>query len=1113
MAINQSTVTTDLIRTPSLLASTMIDALESTDTQEVSIVDPFNGFVIQMMSMCHIFSKLNEEIDDRLSYLYKNRARTAKHLLTHLSEFTYSKVMGKPATVPFALKMSSDWLRKNSVQYDENYNMLEIPAESYIEMSGTRFATYYPIQFLINRNTDALSATYRLDDTHPLYTLESNALLRSYTEVKDGIEWFLISFNMFQYAMDVQTFNASSNQGFAKTLTYTDKFYAIRVMHRLDSGLWSEMTISLSTMNYDRTVPTAIISLDPDNNQIGIKIPLVYFTTGLLRNSIKVMIYTTKGAINYSVNMTDLQSIAAHWVTSDSVYSAPMEKMPSWGLLPVSEVISGGSDPMTYAELRDAVVNNRLSDAVAITMAQLEQKAIAAGFEAITREADNVTDRLYFVWKTLRDSSDMIIPTLSGSILLDADTLDGDPETIINFDDGYHTILPTTVYKLPGESTVCTPLTTAEANNFKTMSKQEIVDELNKGNYVRQPFHIVLQEDPRSPTAKIYHMMSPTFTNLVFKDENAHSAPQMSAIAGALVHRANGTGGFLLNLHVERSANIVDLDASLLSVVLTVIDTKGEKYYLPLTCASSTDGDDVWQAILGTNYRITSENTIILVMYDENDTESSAVINMNQEFKLIYSFKTSYDSTIPKDATLNALLPTTLKTPSTAMCYQTVMMEFGKDLTDQLYTGVNVTWGSDVYQTATENVYHKATAPIYQYDESGIIYTDSDPLGYGSLKVCLMYEAGDTPPDTGDIVTKTARNIAVPSSGTTTVIEVVDATGFLIGMPVRGLNIPTNATVQTKNGNLITINKVITAAIPAGSVITGSNSQVMVRTSAVQSAISRTIPMAHTTGIYPGMTAHCIDFNRGTTVVSVTGSSVTVSADPKAVLPAGRLITFVNATAHGVIKIAKGDVLLGVDGKALIESYARNKYRIPAILFDGRIFASESPEDTALVSSIHDTISTHADQIATIDENMREVCSTFYRPYRTMGYSSFAKGNSQYLTLPLTVGFSVTLYVDESTYNNEDARDLMEQTIITTINDAVDDDYIDIQRIGKAIDDAVSDDSTRVEMGGINNDPSLRFLALNEKGTGTSVGQVLKLLDDGTIDRVPDITITFIQKP
>jgi hypothetical protein len=1069
--------------------------------------------VMQLFSNLCVFSKFSEKIDNVTASFYAQRARSAEQLYPHLSEFDYIKLMASPATLPFVFAMSRDWVIENSVYYDVNYDKLQIPATSFITMGNIVYSMYYPIDILVNRNTGAISAFYNVDKTTTLNTLESNILLDTQQYMQNGLNWFQISFNMYQFERAVTSYTVSQSQGFIKNLSYSDQFYALKIYNLGNDGTtWTEIPNIISNMYYDPTTPTALISLLTDSSQIKITIPQIYFNNNQINNTVKIELYTTKGTVNYGISLADATSLKANFDTSSSAYAAPLAQMPTWKILPTTTQVAGGSDANTYTEIRDAVVNQRLYDKVAVTPPEVKEAGIKAGFN-LYKVIDDLTERMYYASNILTDSNGMIIPTFSGSILLANDSLAGNPSSIISFTDGYYTILPTTTFKIPNNGTTCVPMTNGEISTMGAMSKSELVSELNKGTYVRQPFHISMLTSPKSPQACVYNLLSPKMKSLSFIRENAHSAPQMSVTACSIKHQNNGTGGYLLNLQITRSNNIETVDASNFEVLLTCKDKLGNSVYFPLSYLSTSSGDDVWQMVLATSYHITTDDYITAMMYNDNDVLSQVEISLNQSFTIITAFKSTYDATVPKDTTINALLPTSFQSMYTGMAQQTLVLSLGTNLSGTIYCGINTTWGTDVYKTADTTVYFTTDTPVFQTNETGIIETRVNGTTH-TLEVNQLYAMGDIPSDTNDFSISTTTVTNVPSSGTTTTFTLGDTTGVLLGMTGRGTLIPVDAVVVAKTSTSVTVNKLIISVVPIGSVITFGNGSLLKRTTQSQSSAGKILKVVSTVGIYPGQSVIGFDVPINALVESVDSTTqIKITIPTTTIVSNNTLLTFINKTAHGVVKVAQGDVERDVTGKAIVIKSAKNQYRIPSIMFDGRIFASDDLTDTTIVSNICQYIQNYTNQIATIDAGLLEDSEVYYRPSRTMGYATFGIGNSQTTSLPLSLSFSVNVYVSLAVYNNPKLKATMTESIYSTINAEIQNSIISVSNITETIATKLGTNVIDVEMGGINGNDKLRLIALEESDSKPSIEYVLTINPDNTISRVPNITVNYIPAP
>ena len=1110
--LSSDSFTRDMLSNPNRLAKTVIDLMESTDTSgALTISDPNNGFIMGLFADVSIFAQLSQKIDYVNSYYYRNRSRSAEQLYEHISEYDYVGLMASPATLPFVLRMSKDWVVANAAEYDANYNLLQIPATSYITMGGIRYSMYYPIDILVNKKTEAVDAFYNTDVQNNLFTLESNLLLDTQEYTQDGITYFQIKFNMFQFERSIITRTVGAEQGFNITLPYEDQFYAVKVFRRDTSGNWVELAYSLAQLNYDYQVPTALIRLLTDVSQVKISIPQVYFNSGQMSQNVRIELYTTRGAVNYSLSATDITGLTANFDTSSSPYAAPLEQMPVFnGIVPSVVEVQGGSNAMTYAEMRDAVINNRLHSRAAITLDEIVQAGLKAGFN-ITRHVDDITERIYFASNILRTSSDMIIPTFVGSVLLKDESLAGNPSTIISYTDGYKTLLPTTVFKVESGSQVCIPLTDAEVETIEGLSRADLVTLLNEGSYVRQPFHITLLTNAKSPKASIYNLLSPNVKSLSFVAENSNSAPQLSALAVSVTHQNDGTGGYRILMSVERSANIRSVDVANFNMYLTCTSKIGEDVYIPATyIGADENGDDIWEVILATNYRITTDDNINVEMFDANGTITRVDIDLDQTFNIVSSFNTAYNPNILQEAALNGLLPITTSAVQTVMCHQRVRLELGVNLSERIYCGVNTSWANDVYDVADETVYFATEKPIYQTNEIGVLQTRVNELG--GLDTLEIHAMESIPPMETDLTYLTTASVSAGVDDV--VLPLSDTTGILPGMRAWGTNLPVGCVVVEVDEDSVLIDLPTDTTIAEGTEVTFANRSFLKRVTVAQSDEGAVLEVADTTGLIPGLTVFGFGIATGSTIVTVDDAThFTLSLPTTEAVTAQTLLTIKNMTAPGVIKTAKGEVLKDDAGRAIVVKAASNQYRIPTILFDGRLFASDMPDDQAIVGTIAARLQNFANQIETIDAGLTEGADVYYKPARTMGLANFGIGNSETVRMDLALGFVVTVYVDEATYNTQNVRSAMTETIHRIINEQIQLPMISSSQIATTIEDTLGTSVSAVEVDGINGDSRLRLIALLDSDASPSIEDKIELLSDGSIDRVPNITVTYISKP
>ena len=146
----------------------------------------------------------------------------------------------------------------------------------------------------------------------------------------------------------------------------------------------------------------------------------------------------------------------------------------------------------------------------------------------------------------------------------------------------------------------------------------------------------------------------------------------------------------------------------------------------------------------------------------------------------------------------------------------------------------------------------------------------------------------------------TAATTADAPPGTTLTFGGAGGTsGISSGMPVAGINITAGTTVQSVSvtGTTITLSAGVSGTVPSDSVIMFDPVIVTTTADCPQNTIVLTFGPGGTDGITAGMAVAGANVAAGTTVQSVTGTTVTLSVGVPADVPTGSDITFAPLTA------------------------------------------------------------------------------------------------------------------------------------------------------------------------------------------------------------------------
>lgn len=1101
-----------VLANPSMVQNLAIKDIESRLGGKIVIPDPNNAFTLLLDASSSLCAQFVRQEDKRFDAIYKQRAQTAQELYPFMSDYDYVNLMASPATLQLRMFLSKDWIIENAVSFDDNYDKLVIPETSQFMIGSHYFGLYYPIQILVNKVSGVISITYDITTINPLKSFSTD-MLEAVSEYTYAGETFIdIVFDVWQFQTSVTTEIAIAETGFTKSYAYTNQFYAARVYTQLNgSSDWTELTYSMSHMVYDPSVATALVTPFTDTSVVKIEIPQIYFTNNLVGQSLKVVIYTTEGEISVSISDTEASEMQANFDTKSSPYAAPLLRIPSLNILPYNTtVIEGGSNPMDFADFRKAVVSDTLYTRAPISNLQLNAEVEKYGY-TLYKYLDNITDRLLFAGAALNFSDGSAVPTIVSGILLDNDIIAAASNTIRALSDGLVTILPSTIFKYTTATDLSVPLSNADVAYLENLPLVSLVNELNTNIYTRQPFHLVLSTNSNTPVAKTFNLMTPTMLTLIFNYENMHSASQISVTNAVITHENNGTGGYLIKLGVKRSTALNTADPSQFKILLYTKDKTGARIHFEAEYYASSSSIDVFTVTIPLTYHISIDGYLTSTALTESNTTDSCQLALSEVFDIRLCIPKALEPDVAQSSTLAANVSTLYTDPYLVVAQQTMSIQFGEDMSALLYNVVTTTWGNEVYAVYPENVYQTYGKDEYLFDSKGMLVSSTvtdAATGKKSLSLVKICSKGDEVLSGSDFIVSITQSQTIP----TATIAVSDVSNILVGSPVSGSGILVNTTVTAidTTANTITLSQVPTV-VSQGSTILVQNRISTKTVSTAQSAVGTDVVLSDVLYLVPGMTVKGLFIPDGTTIKSINASTntITLSAATTQILPANTVIWCANLKGPKVIKHAAGDIKLDAAGNKVVQETRQNVYRVVAPQFDARLYASQAETDVAYVASLPTVISNNAHVLDNVRANMFERTELFYKPYKTLGQSTFGIGDDVTISMNLALSFSVVYYVTTAVQNNTSLCDQIEAQTISLISEYVTSGTITIAAIFALLTENFSGNIVAVDVLGVNNDPSLQTIVCEETEAIPSVSRKLIINVDGTMSLAPDINVTF----
>ena len=665
--------------------------------------------------------------------LYKLRASTPEELYRHMSDYDYTGVYATPAPFKIVVELDKNYLVYNSNSYSDVYNRVVLPVNTVFSFGEYDFGIYYPINININKKTTAVTVEWDTSEDNSLYSLSNNSI--EFAEVtEDGIDLIQIEIPVFQFKRTIATETVTPDTGFIKTYSFTDRFYALKAFNLNKNNSWEEIKVSLSETIYNVDEPSVRIIVNQDFQTVKVVVPSIYFSTEAITSQLRLELYTTKGELNVETSSIDADSVTHNFnITNKDTYSTVLDRMSGIIIYAASAVIIGGTNGITFSELKNRVINNTFFGDVITTVGDIEKYFTNLGFKA-SRYACNVTDLIYLCHKQLTNSRDEVISAGSIKTYMQSDLISNYSDTIYSTSDDSLTILPSTIYKYDINKNMCYPLTNIERNALLILSKENKVKAFNENYYTMSPFHIRLDRSTRYPIAYTYDLNNPSSKYLRTVSENHNSDYVIKAYAVNLSH--DGINGYDIKFLLSYTSGITPDD-----IVVFFYTYSSSKVKIWSQATFQADFEDKWvyNVHIDTNYSLFKNNSIYLDTLRSDSGNVGFEVPLDTNGYLIIMVKSNMLSAEALMTTVGYNARNNFP-DYTPIIEQSMSITLGKYLSG-IYNNVDVVYKEERYLTYESNVYSVADRDIYRYDSDGNIEYSIDENN--NITYIKQYSAGD----------------------------------------------------------------------------------------------------------------------------------------------------------------------------------------------------------------------------------------------------------------------------------------------------------------------------------------------------------------------------------
>lgn len=724
------------------------------------VVDPTNPFVFLLEASClNTATAINENIIN-LRKQYPSLAQNEEDLYLHMSDEDYINRFAIPSETTFTVIINYEDLLNNyqgvgayTLQAGKkiyNEHKVTFPRNTKFIVDNTTFSIQYPINITIYSD-QSIQVTYDYSNLSPLQTLTTNIIDYVIRNEVNGVKWLSFELPVKQFTISSSNLVIQNSSYFKQIIPYNDKFYYCRIWHKFNNS-WEEILVTYTDQVYDPEKVTASVQVHSLN--IIVHIPNIYISSKLISPNIRVDIYTTLG--KQVINMADYKisafetELSAIDETELDIYTAALTNINF--LTYSTELVNGGSDNITFAQLREKIINNSVgAQNLPITNVQLETLINTKGFDLV-KNIDIITNRIFLaVQKLPPPINDSLIIPMNIGIMTYLD-LELSLYNENDFDKIVHnkrsiTILSENIFE--NKNSVLKILSNRDKRIIESKSNIEKIKDVNSHNYLYNPFYYVLTDEYNGFETRIYDLDSPTASKLNFKSQNETlKIPVNTSIYE--IKKSNDV--YILTLFIK-SGDVYNNEFGTstnhqVGAQITYIPENGSDYHylegVGETVETTAGIIDfiVYKFRIKINYEIFNNNLSIesrnskgVLVYNE--------ISLNKTVNILHYTNKLIDGYKPHNHDKYLVDVSDGSVPINAITHETLDINFGNELTN-LWRRSRLLPEETSYKTYTENIPKVYTVPVYEVqNETGTVFKKDDISGTPEIVFPKLHSRGD----------------------------------------------------------------------------------------------------------------------------------------------------------------------------------------------------------------------------------------------------------------------------------------------------------------------------------------------------------------------------------
>lgn len=722
----------------------VLDLMEQNSNGVSRVVDASNSVAFIIETMASMGSAIMEEINLSERRMYKSLAQTPDELYHHMADRDYLNIFSTPAICNFKILLSVESIYKYAVATGEDTGVrkLTIPKHTEFKVASIPFTMQYPVDIVVMQNM-AINVHYDMSENSPLLNVKEHTIKQLIRYI-NGHPYIEIAIPCLQTTLTSYTAKLNAVTEFTRTYNFKDKFHYCRAyLKNEEDATWEEISVTMNPSVYDLATPTVCCKVL--NGSLEVSIPQIYFTNGLIEDSIRFDIYTTRGPIEmvmsnyvpgtaYSANWRDLDSVKT------SVFSAPLNIFPDYTIYS-DEVLIGGKNGIGFNALRTQVIRSRRDrDGKIITEDQLEYEVNDRNYDLIL-DKDTITDRVYLASRELPKPTNNTTSTGIGCLV---STLSTDMSKMylhqtVRDHDKRVTILPSTLYRRDNGV-----LRIVDNDVVQTLLEQRLANPdalantINNVEYLYSPFHYVMDITTETFATRPYYLQDPQINSCYYFASNETMGLVASIQAYEIRYRTTDEG-YRLAVVYQGSTAFQKLDPAQIHVQLSyqgpfgnVVINGTPAYTIDQKTQRPVGGEYVYLFDIGTSFDIDRYGNLIL--------SNAAGIPLDLEFDITMAVQDYTTTTIQRSSIDDVFIPGVTENFSLNSTYYGFVHEkmhvtLGHSL-DQLWTRSRTVTDETRYKRYDTNIQARYERTEWKRENGMIVFDEQ-------MKPIMLHEKGD----------------------------------------------------------------------------------------------------------------------------------------------------------------------------------------------------------------------------------------------------------------------------------------------------------------------------------------------------------------------------------